>query len=397
MIKYVILALYFSALLQKGWANYDHGKDLRDLRHIGQLDKSTVNRFLSALPESHSVVSGISLSNLPDKGQDRTMNHSNKVFDLYGVCDGHGTGGEIVASAITSKDSKASLFHFFDTHYKSLKEKGQDNEPLVSAQTVCLAVNDRLAQEPDIGDGGTTLSAGVDLANDDNAMFLNVGDSPIIIVTKEGEVLTNQLQDQFNEAEIARVKSAGVSCYSGIGYLYYPYRLQPSRDFGKTSRLHSAAKPFPYVYLYPKDQIAFTMILSDGLSDAWMMANRLNNQAGITANFVKDFIARSLRLKQTEKALSDTDMNRVANSYFESGHTDDMSVVVKRYAPTKLDNSKIKVLNPGEVPAPNNEINKKVIYGVVAGGVATLGLMGFLYYRYLKQKKQDVRAQVVTE
>jgi serine/threonine protein phosphatase PrpC len=356
----------------------------QELRSIGQISREKVANFMNALPTNRSVLSGFSLT----KGQDRTMAHTSENLELHGICDGHGGAddGHIAAEKISAKTGRAAIFPLLEKIYdEQFDSEGLNDVEKISA--ACLMANQGLIEGGEIGGAGTTLSAGFDKKGESKTLFFNVGDSPIVIVTTDGKVYSNILQDQFNQKEIERVIAAGYEFRDGR-YQYAPYSMQPSRDFGVIAKQHPVAIPVPYVYEFPTDQIAFTLIVSDGLSDSWLLENRREGRLGIDAGFVEDLIDRSLGLtmKSWKGKLTNQDMNKVAKSYLRS-HNDDMSFVVKKYLPPsqEADNQKEQ----------KNKQQKYWKYGLAGVGVITVGIVAVSLFIY-KDKINGPRHKTVS-
>lgn len=356
----------------------------QELRSIGQISRAKVAYFMDALPTNRSMLSGISLT----KGQDRTMVHTSENIELHGICDGHGGAddGHIAAEKISAKTGPAGIFSVLEKIYdEQIDNQGQNDAEKITA--ACLIVNQGLIEEGEIGGAGTTLSAGLDKKDQSKTLFFNVGDSPIIIVTTDGKVYTNILQDQFNQQEIERVTAAGYK-FLGGRYQYAPYSMQPSRDFGVTAKQHPVAMPVPYVYEFPTDQIAFTLIVSDGLSDSWILENQRENRLGIDVRFVENFIDRALdvRQKSSNGKLTNQDMNKVAKSYLRS-HDDDMSFVVKMYRqPPQAVKSSIEL---------KNKQKNYWKYGLAGIGVMTVGIVAVSLFIY-KDKINGTRHKTLS-
>ncbi len=312
----------------------------KNLRYIGRVtNQAGLKIFYNSLPIGRIVKGSAENRDRGYKSQDRIFHSSEKkevAYDLFGVADGH--GGEEASEFLSSPDKGIpySIGRLLSTREGA---RGIDANQIEQA---CLLTNRRL-HESAMTSSGSTLTGVLAMRSREDVFIFNVADSPAFVVMHNGNVYKTINHDASNLDEVKRFSSLEKKGNEPIAYDPWSQRflfedaggccgLQPSRDFGLGAGETQAFQPLPYVYNVPKKDIALIGVFSDGPVDAWMRQQKIND---VNADFIDDFIARSLSQRRSNSVLTDSHLNKVASSYLPS-HDDDMSIIFKKYSGVKL-------------------------------------------------------------
>ena len=262
----------------------------------------------------------------------------------YGVYDGH--GGSIVSEYL------AKNFHKYLDQNRNMwinnPEKLTDFFQKFNNNILLGLKNEILSKAQDsdharkMGTGGSTASLMINIPWQDKLIFATLGDSPVMVVSKDGQVYKSIDHEPLREEEKRAVESKGgrvqklkhtpiignkVYPALEVGKVVYPAlagqgRLAVTRAFGDLlASPYISAKPD--IYIFPKNQVAFVMLASDGLGEAFYFSG-WNNTLGSL-----NWLAHDINLLMADDRGDD-----IAKRYLDSlkAHaklgTDDISLMI---------------------------------------------------------------------
>ncbi len=235
--------------------------------------------------------------------EDFVINHDDGALMLTGIADGH--LGDDTARHIASK---AGLFKHIQARREAITPE--------SIQQAFFDLNEDTKQWR----AGSTLSMLASLKDQPWIVGAHIADSPIVFVMENGDLYRTTDHDGDNAEEMSRLHQAYIE--QGKYLAWHP---KVTKDFGRQGQ-NAAFKPVPDVFRFEKKDVAFALVLSDGITDAFKAKQGTKNEGGM----VDDFIQKALVQSPGDKYFSAKEIKRLAQIY-AGDHADDMSILMQKF------------------------------------------------------------------
>lgn len=195
-----------------------------------------------------------------------------------------------VANLLSRNSGEGSIYANLAKRVNSFRSG--DEESIVSAvKSACNEANGHLTLEnvksaivkeyiadgwdlddPDedrVFDFGSTFTGMVEVNGSGKIIFMNVGDSPVFVIDKQGNVHVSQLHNASNATEVKNWREKK-GYFDGSRFYYGDsHYIAVSRDFGWVAEKCKLASAEPDVYCFDKKDIAAVLLMSDGPCDNW--------------------------------------------------------------------------------------------------------------------------------
>lgn len=266
--------------------NIDTTSQMSDKTHIFSKRGS---RYLSGIEDRWAVETGLT------------------GIKYYAVYDGH--GGHQVSELLKTK------FHLFLDENRHVWEK----KPEQIAGLFVDFDQRTLKVDGKHGNPGSTAVMLIEIPENDSLIIVNLGDSPAVVVKKNGDVLRSTDHNPSDESEKAIIEKKGGRIFYLGGVPRVCGTLAVARAFGNAS-IKQYMTVEPDIYTISRGEVSFVALMSDGVGEAWPIGKK-DSVEGV-AQYLNDL-------------LKDDDNENVAETFYNNLQfkgTDDITLLVIPFA-----------------------------------------------------------------